>query len=96
VGASVEWRDISYGETFEAEIRGLRRRREFDPACTIADLEGTLRHLYIMDGADWGGRGDLQDIVMAATIAAYEHFIARWKAETGPEGEGSGGMSDAP
>jgi hypothetical protein len=34
-----------------------------------------------MDGADWGGRGGVQDAVMAATIAAYEHFIARWQAE---------------
>jgi len=40
-----------------------------------------LQHLYIMDGADWYGRGDVQDITMAATIAAYEHFIAQWKAE---------------
>jgi hypothetical protein len=84
VGASVDWRDAKYEEIFEQEIRGLRRRREFDPACTIGDLEGTLRHLYLMDGADWGGRGDLQDIVMAATIAAYEVFIARWKAESFP------------
>jgi hypothetical protein len=76
----VEWRDIKYEETFEQELRGLRRRRESDPSCTPEDLEGTLRHLYIMDGADWGGRGDVQDTIMAATIAAYEHFIAQWKA----------------
>jgi hypothetical protein len=84
VGRSIEWRDRKYEETFEQEIRGLQRRRESDPACTVADLEGTLRHLYNMDGADWGGRGDLQDTVMTATIAAYEQFIARWKAETSP------------
>jgi hypothetical protein len=84
VGVSVEWRDIKYEETFEQEIRGLSRRREADPSCTIEDLEGLLRHLYIMDGADWGGRGDVQDTIMAATIAAYEHFIAQWKAENNP------------
>jgi hypothetical protein len=81
VGLSVEWRDVKYEETFEQELRGLRRRRESDPSCTVEDLEGLLRHLYIMDGADWGGRGDVQDTIMAATIAAYEFFIARWKAE---------------
>jgi hypothetical protein len=79
MGLSSEWRDIKYAETFEGELRGLERRRVSDPACTIADLEGTLRHLYIMDGADWGGRGDLQDTVLAATIAAYEHYIEVWK-----------------
>jgi hypothetical protein len=35
-----------------------------------------------MDGADWGGRGSLQDIILSARIAAYERFIAQWKAET--------------
>ena len=43
-------------------------------------MEGVLQHLYHMDGADWVGRGEVQDITMAATIAAYEHFIAEWKA----------------
>ncbi|MDR2478257.1 MAG: hypothetical protein LBD48_02975 [Treponema sp.] len=80
MGATEEWRDIKYTETFEQELRGLSRRRAADPSCTIADIEGTLKHLYIMDGADWGGRGDLQDTIMAATIAAYEHFITQWKA----------------
>jgi hypothetical protein len=80
-GDSIEWQDIMYQETFEQEIRGLTRRRESDPLCTAGDLEGILKHLYIMDGADWGGRGDVQDITMAATIAAYEHFIAELRAE---------------
>jgi hypothetical protein len=78
---SEEWRDIKYTETFEEELRGLERRRAADPNCTVADIEGTLRNLYIMDGADWGGRGGVQDVTMAATIAAYEHFISGWKAE---------------
>ena len=81
MGVSQEWRDKKYNETFEGELRGLERRRAADPNCTIADIEGTLKHLYIMDGADWIGRGDVQDITMAATIAAYEHFVAQWKAE---------------
>ncbi|MDR1420890.1 MAG: hypothetical protein LBI86_10985 [Treponema sp.] len=80
-GASVDWRDTTYRETFEGELRGLHRRRESDPSCTVKDIEGVLRHLYVLDGGDWAGRGDLQDVVMAATIAAHEQFIAGWKAE---------------
>lgn len=80
--ASTDWRDFKYEETFKQELRGLHRRRESDPGCTITDLEGMLRHLYKMDGSDWIGRGEVQDITMSATIAAYEHFIAEWKAET--------------
>jgi hypothetical protein len=81
MGVSEEWRDIKYTETLEEELRGLERRRHSDPDCTVADLEGILKHLYIMDGADWGGRGDVQDTIMAATISAYERFIAQWKAD---------------
>ena len=75
----VEWRDIKYEEVFEQELRGLRRRREADPDCTVGDIEGVLQHLYIMDGQDWGGRGEVQDTIIAATIAAYELFIAEWR-----------------
>ena len=81
MASSTEWQDITYNETFEGELRGLQRRRAGDPALTVGDIEGTLKHLYIMDGADQGGRGGVQDLTMAATIAAYEHFIAAWKAE---------------
>jgi hypothetical protein len=82
MGASTDWRDIKYAETLEEEMRGLHRRRESDPGCTVADLEGILAHLYIMEGADWVGRGEVQDITLGATIAAYERVIAEWKAET--------------
>jgi len=83
--SSVAWREVKYAETFEAELTGLERRRAADPNCTIADIEGVLRHLYITDGADQGGRGSVQDTAMAATIAAYEHFISRWAAENAGE-----------
>ena len=81
---SVEWRDTKYNGIFEEELRGLARRRAQDPLCKVEDIQGVLQNLYIMDGADWYGRGEVQDITMAATIAAYEHFIAEWKAEKTP------------
>ena len=81
MSSSTEWQDITYNKTFEGELRGLQRRRACDPALTVGDIEGTLRHLYIMDGSDQGGRGSVQELTMAATIAAYERFIAAWKAE---------------
>ena len=77
---SEEWKDIKYTEVFDQELRGLTRRREADPSCKIEDIQAMLNNLYIMDGSDAGGRGCLQDIIMAATIAAYEHFIAQWQS----------------
>jgi len=82
MSSSVDWRNVKYDEVFEQEILGLQRRREADPSLTVVDIEKVLQHLYIKDGGD-GGRGEMQDTVVAATLAAYEHFIAQWKAETG-------------
>lgn len=78
---TTEWIDDKYRQVFEEELTGLKRRKDHDPSCTISDISGTLHHLYIMDGNDQGGRGPVQDTTMAATIAAYEHFIAEWKKE---------------
>jgi len=78
---SEEWRDIKYQEVFEEETIGLTRRRQSDSSCKIEDLEGILKNLYILEGADQDGRGSLQDTILSARIAAYEHFIAQWKAE---------------
>jgi hypothetical protein len=79
---STELIDEKYRQVFEEEMVGLERRRANDPSCTIEDLSGTLHHLYIMEGNDWTGRGQVQDAALSATIAAYEHFIAEWKKES--------------
>jgi len=81
VGASDQWQQAKYKEVFDDEIRGLTRRLASDPSCRIEDLEGILKSLYILDGTDQGGHGSLPDTIMAARIAAYEHFITQLKAE---------------
>lgn len=70
-----------YKDTFEEEIRGLERRRAYDPNLTIEYLEGTLKSLYVFEGNDWEGRGAVLDEVIRAQIAAYETFIENWKKE---------------
>ena len=76
---STDWQEVTYKETYESEIRGLRRRLESDPTCSAEDLEGVLKSLYIMDGSDWLGRGEVQSINLAAAIAAYEEIIGELK-----------------
>lgn len=50
-----------------------------DAPYTIEEAKGVLKHLYIQEGNDQGGRGELQDICLSALIAAYESFIAHWE-----------------
>ena len=78
---STAWRDVKYAEVFQQELRGLNRRRISDPSCSFEDIEKTLHNLYIVYGADTYGRGELQDTIMAAAIAAHEYFIGEWKKE---------------
>ena len=81
MSGSTDWEAVKYEKHFEQELMGLKRRRELDPDCKVEDLEAVLKNLYIMDGADQDGRGGAQEIYFSAVIAAYEHFIAAWKAE---------------
>jgi len=80
--SSTEWKDIAYDGTFETTMRSLERRRSDDAAFTVEAARGVLKHLYIQDGNDWVGRGGLQDIVMQATIDAYEQFITEWESSS--------------
>jgi hypothetical protein len=79
--ASTEWRDRAYEEAFVNVLSGLEARRRVDPAFSLADAEGTLRHLYIQEGNDQGARGPLQDALLEAAIAAHEQFIDKWRKE---------------
>lgn len=78
--ADKDWRDEKRAEVFEGTLRGLENHHRNDPSFDIAEVQGALNHLYVAEGNDWLGRGELGDIVMSATIAAYEHFIHEWKA----------------
>jgi len=86
-----DWREVKYNETFESEMRGLERRRASDPSCAPEDIEGKLRHLRILEGADIDGRGGVQDARLSATIAAHEVFISEWRAELERGGKESAG-----
>jgi len=79
--SSTDWREQKREEVFESTLKGLENRRRIDRGFFLADARSALDHLYILEGNDWLGRGELGDIVTSATIAAYEHFIFEWKTE---------------
>ena len=79
--SSTDWREQKREEVFESTLKGLENRRRIDTDFSLADARSALEHLYVLEGNDWLGRGELGDIVTAATIAGYEHFIFEWKTE---------------
>jgi len=70
------WMDDAYKDAFETEVRGLERRCANDPSCTLDQLKGTLKNLYVFQGNNWDGRGQVYELGLSATIAAYEFFIS--------------------
>lgn len=77
MGEVDSWEDEKFREVFDDEMRGLNRRIERDPSCSIEELEGILEALYAL--ADRNSEGRVQEIVLQATIAAYEAFIHKRK-----------------
>jgi hypothetical protein len=77
-----DWKEQQHDEIFDAVCRHLHHQRQTNPNFTIEHLEGLLKSQYVDEGNDWLGRGSPVKIRMAATIAAYEHFLAEWKKET--------------
>ena len=80
---SGNWQQRRYEEVFEEACARLALRRQADPAFTLQELEGLLTTAYVAEGNDWIGRGTVHEITQSATIAAYEHTLAEWRAQTG-------------
>jgi len=79
--SSIDWKDKAYDDAYAQTLSSLERRRADDPSFGIDDARGILKHLYVQDGNDWVGRGELQDLLLAATIAAHESLIAAWERQ---------------
>ena len=79
--SSTAWKETAYDATYEATMTSLVRRRAEDADFSPDKARGILQHLYIQDGNDWAGRGELQDLQLQAMIAAHKAFIAAWERE---------------
>ena len=44
---TIEWQADKYKTVYEEELRFLERRRANDTSCTIKDVQGILKNLYI-------------------------------------------------
>ena len=74
--STTAWKETTYDDTYASTFKSLQRRQADDPSFTIDGARGQLKHLYIQDGNNWEGRGELQDIIVRAMIDAYERYIA--------------------
>lgn len=76
-----DYRKRLFESTFDNVYNEMIRRKENDSQFTKEQFEGVLQGLYVDQGNDWGGRGEIRDIVNEATIAACEVVMCEWEPE---------------
>lgn len=70
-----------YDEVFRNVCDYVDYQKKSDSSFTLKHLERMLETEYINEGNGWVGKSEVQEIVSAATIAAYQHKIVEWKKE---------------
>lgn len=78
----MDWYENKFDEIFDKVCKGLEWRIQHDNEFTIDSLENALQSLYIHQGNNWDGRGEVTELSIAASIAAHEHVLAELKAKS--------------
>lgn len=76
-----KWLEEKYNKTFSDVKSNIELKRKNDPEFGAEELEELLRVQYLYMDQDWCGRGEVADVPIQATIAAYETCLAEWKDE---------------
>ncbi len=78
-----DWQRAKYEAVFEQTCAFLRHRRANDPEFTLETLVRLLETQYLHQGNEPAGKGTVQQITEAATVAAFECVLAEWQQEKG-------------
>ena len=72
-----------YDDAFQNAYDSFTHRRRTDPLFTRRYMEGLLESLYVRQGDDWLGRGEVRDREQSAMISAAETILQEWDGITG-------------
>ena len=73
-----DYLEETYNSTFHAVYGELLARKQNDPGFTKDQLQELLQSLYINEGNNWIGMGEIKEASLAATIAACERLLCEW------------------
>jgi hypothetical protein len=68
--------DTIYEKNYEVTLAHLEHQKN-SSSYDRMDIEKELEALYIYEGQNWDGRGELKEAEIASAIAAYEVFLNR-------------------
>jgi hypothetical protein len=76
------WQERKYNEVFEETMTRLGMEQRMYPADRFRqELEARLRDQYVYQGHGWDGRNELGDVIIEATIAAFQQKMAELDEE---------------
>lgn len=70
----------TFDDSFDLTLARLEYKSG-KPDFDIATIEGELTALYVYEGHDWDGRGELKHAEIEGSILAYQVFLRRWQEE---------------
>jgi len=70
-----------YDLTYDDVVADIEMRLQQNPDFTIESVKGLLKSAYISLGNDWIGKGELQNTIEEATVAAYEYILIKFQKE---------------
>ncbi|NLI20868.1 MAG: phosphonoacetaldehyde reductase [Clostridiales bacterium] len=68
-----------YDDAFSTAYESFRSRRATDARFTRAYLRGLLESLYVAQGNNWLGRGEVKEAAQNGMIAAAEAVLDEWE-----------------
>jgi hypothetical protein len=71
-----------FDENFDRTLARLQAESH-KPDFDLATVEGELSALYLYEGQDWVGRGELKHAEIEGSILAYQVFLRRRQEELG-------------
>jgi len=69
--------DKTFEKSYEDTL-GMLELKSQNKSFDITDIQGELNTLYIYEGHDWVGRGELKNSDIRGEILAYQVFIKNY------------------
>ena len=67
-----------FDENYERTLHRLQTASQ-SVSFSLETINGELTALYLYEGHDWTGRGELKQAEIAGSILAYQVFLRRWQ-----------------
>lgn len=70
-----------FDDAYDEAYGHFLSQKQNDPTFDRPFLRGLLNSMYVNQGNDWTGRGQVKDASQDAVIAAAEAILADWEKE---------------